>query len=241
MSPGKAYVKGYEVEKLATQYIDVDKAREFDTESNFNTRFDIGNFVNVTNVYGSPDIGFVSGETEAFKRVNLYNVDTFSGASGNRGVENAGAGGAINTIGRAKSKGFEYSSGTASGNLFASNSDREAIYKHYLFDINLFTHLNITTGQAFTTGEQITGSTSDATATIESISTQSPEATSTISVASPGVVTFASPHNLKEGQQITFDAISAEDGGVAITTSDVFTVRNPLAGEFELFLSLIHI
>ena len=53
MSPGKAYVKGYEVEKLATQYIDVDKAREFDTESNFNTRFDIGNFVNVTNVYGS--------------------------------------------------------------------------------------------------------------------------------------------------------------------------------------------
>ena len=235
MSPGKAYVKGYEVEKLATQYIDVDKAREFDTESNFNTRFDIGNFVNVTNVYGSPDIGFVSGETEAFKRVNLYNVNTFSGASGNRGVENAGAGGAINTIGRAKSKGFEYSSGTASGNLFASNSDREAIYKHYLFDINLFTHLNITTGQAFTTGEQITGSTSDATATIESISTQSSEATSTISVASPGVVTFASPHNLKEGQQITFDAISAEDSGVAITTSDVFTVRNPLAGEFELF------
>ena len=88
MSPGKAYVKGYEIEKLATQYLDVDKAREFDTESNFNTRFDIGNFVNVTNVYGSPDIGFVSGETEAFKRVNLYNVNTFSGKC-NRGVENA--------------------------------------------------------------------------------------------------------------------------------------------------------
>ena len=46
---------------------------------------------------------------------------------------------------------------------------------------------------------------------------------------------FCFSHNLKEGQQITFDAISAEDGGVAITTSDVFTVRNPLAGEFELF------
>ena len=41
MSPGKAYVKGYEVEKLATQYIDVDKARDFNTESNFSTRFDI--------------------------------------------------------------------------------------------------------------------------------------------------------------------------------------------------------
>ena len=76
LSPGKAYVKGFEVEKLATQYVDVDKARDFDTESNFNTRFDIGNFVNVTNSYGSPDIGFVSGETEAFKRVNLYNTAT---------------------------------------------------------------------------------------------------------------------------------------------------------------------
>ena len=43
-------------------------------------------------------------------------------------------------------------------------------------------------------------------------------------------------HNLKEGQQITFDLyLSVEDGGVAITTSDVFTVRNPLAGEFELY------
>ena len=234
MSPGKAYVKGFEVEKLATQYIDVDKAREFNTESNFNTRFDIGNFANVTNVYGSPDIGFVSGETESFKRVNLYNVSTFD-SGGTRGVENAGAAASINTIGRAKSKGFEYSSGTANGNLFASNNDRTAIYKHYLFDINLFTHLNIITGQAFGTGEKITGSTSGATATIESISTQSSEATSTISVASPGVVSFASPHNFKEGQQITFDAISAQDQTVAITSSTVFTVRNPLSGSFELY------
>ena len=50
LSPGKAYVKGYEIEKLATTYVDVDKARDFDTEQNFNTRFDIGNFINVTNV-----------------------------------------------------------------------------------------------------------------------------------------------------------------------------------------------
>ena len=227
MSPGKAYVKGYEVEKLATQYIDVDKARDFNTESNFSTRFDVGNYVNVTNVYGSPDVGFVSGETEPFKRINLYNT-----ATDIRGVENAGSGGAIKTIGRAKTKGFEYSQGTNAG---TDIWDVSTIFKHFLFDINLFTHLNITTGQAFTTGEKITGGTSGATATIESISTQSSEATTSISVASPGVVTFPSPHNLKEGQQITFDTISAQDQTVAITSSDVFTVRNPLAGQFELY------
>ena len=40
------------------------------------TKFDVGNFVNVTNIFGAPEIGFVSGSTEAFKRVNLY--DTFN-------------------------------------------------------------------------------------------------------------------------------------------------------------------
>ena len=229
MSPGKAYVKGFEVDKLATQYIDVDKARDFDTESNFNTRFDIGNYVNVTNVYGTPDIGFVSGETEAFKRVNLYKV-----ATNTRGVENAGTGAGLNTIGRAKSKGLEFSSGTASGNLFATNSDREAIYKHFLFDINLFTHLNITTGQAFTTGEKVSGGTSSATGTVESISTQTAANVTAISIASPGVCT-ATAHGLKEGQQITFDAISAQDQTVLITTSDIFTVRNPSTNDFELY------
>ena len=229
MSPGKAYVKGFEVDKLATQYIDVDKARDFDTENNINTRFDIGNYVNVTNVYGTPDIGFVSGETEAFKRINLYKV-----ATNTRGVENAGTGAGLNTIGRAKSKGLEFSSGTASGNLFATNSDREAIYKHFLFDINLFTHLNITTGQAFTTGEKVSGGTSSATGTVESISTQTTANVTAISIASPGVCT-ATAHGLKEGQQITFDAISAQDQTVLITTSDIFTVRNPSTNDFELY------
>jgi len=227
MSPGKAYVKGYEVEKLATQYIDIDKAREFNTESNFNTRFDVGNYVNVTNVYGTPDIGFVSGETEAFKRVNLYNT-----ATSVRGTENAGSAASLSTIGRAKTKGFEYAIGTNAGtNIWDVNST----FKHFLFDINLFTHLNITTGQAFTTGEKITGGTSGATGTLESISTQSSESTTTISVASPGVVSFAAPHNFKEGQVITFDAISAQDQTVAIQTTTKFVVRNVLSGSFELY------
>jgi len=41
ISPGKAYVKGYEVERLSTTYLAVNKARDFDTENNFNTNFDV--------------------------------------------------------------------------------------------------------------------------------------------------------------------------------------------------------
>jgi hypothetical protein len=59
---------------------------------------------------------------------------------------------------------------------------------------------------------------------------------SAITVASPGVVS-ATSHGLKEGQQITFSAISAQNNSTAMTTSDVFTVRNPGANTFELFES----
>jgi hypothetical protein len=100
----------------------------------------------------------------------------------------------------------------------------------------MFTHLNIRTNQSFTTGETITGSTSGATGTVESISTTTAVAASSITVASPGVVS-ATAHGLKEGQQITFSAISAQNNSVAMSTSDVFTVRNPASGTFELYES----
>jgi len=228
LSPGKAYVKGYEVEKLATQYVDVEKARDFDTEQNFNTRFDIGNFVNVTNTYGTPDVGFVSGEIEAFKRVNLYHTATAS-----RGTENTGTGSSINTIGRAKSKGYEYNSGTATGNLFATSSLTSAVYKHFLFDINMFTHLNILTAQAFTDGELITGGTSGATATYESISNEETVTINGLTVASPGVATVSAGHNFVEGQQVTVAGTFSQDS--VVQSSTVYTVRNPDATTFELY------
>jgi hypothetical protein len=229
MGPGKAYVKGYEIETIGTSFVDINKARSFDTQNNFTTKFEVGNFVNVRNIFGSPDIGFVSGATEAFKRVNLYKDQTTS-----RGVENTGSGAGITSIGRAKSKGFQYVTGTPSAFTFSSAALTNSVYRHYLFDINMFTHLNVTSNTAFTTGETVTGSTSGATATVESLSTQTAANATAISVANPGVVT-ANGHGLREGQQIKFSAISATIGGVAITTNDVYTVRNPSTNAFELY------
>src|SRR5210317_725938 len=166
LSPGKAYVRGYEIETIGTTFVNVNKARDFNTQNAFQTTFDVGNYVNVTNIYGSPDIGAVPGETNAFGKVDLYDTATSSRSNGNAGTDSG-----INTIGRAKSKGFEYKSGSTTANIYSSASLTSSIYKHYLFDINMFTHLNITTAQSFTTGEEVTGGTSGATATVESIST----------------------------------------------------------------------
>ena len=231
LGPGKAYVKGYEIETIGTTFVDVNKARSFDTQNNFTTKFDVGNYVNVEKVFGSPDVGFVSGSTEAYKRINLYDTLTST-----RGVENAGTGGAITSIGRAKSRGFQYVTGTPSNLTFSSGALESAVYRHYLFDINMFTHLNVTSNTGFTPGETVTGSTSGATATVESLSTQTAVAASAITVASPGVVT-ATAHGLKEGQQITFSATNFQNNSTAVTTSNIFTVRNPSTNDFELFES----
>ena len=222
-SPGKAYVKGYEIDTIATTYVDVDKARDFATQNNFNTRFDIGNFVNVTNVYGSPDIASTSG-VEPFKGLTLHNVATSS-----RGTVNTGTESSITQIGRAKSRGFEYSSGTASANIFSSSSLTGAIYKHYLFDIVLFTHLNIRTAQSFTTGEVVTGGTSGATGVVQTHSTTESATITGITQADPAVVT--ANNNFKEGQQVTISSVA----GMTELNGNVYTVRNPSGTAFELY------
>ena len=85
----------------------------------------------VTNVYGSPDVGFVSGDVEAFKKVGLYSEVTV-----NRGTENVGSEVGKHEIGRAKSRGIEHNSGSASGVFMSSASLKTTTYKHYLFDVD---------------------------------------------------------------------------------------------------------
>ena len=232
LAPGKAYVRGYEIETIGTKFVSVKKARDFATQNNFSTRFDVGNFVHVNNVYGSPDIGAVSGETDAFKDLGLYDVDIST-----RGTAPTGSGSKVNQIGRAKTRGFEYLTGAASSFVFSSASRTSAIYKHFLFDIEMFTHLNSVNATSFTTGEIITGGTSSATGVVQSISTTESVSITSISVASPGVATVSS-HNFKEGQQITIDGGTFANNSTAVDSSaNTFTVRNPSSTTFELYES----
>ena len=60
----------------------------------------------INNVYGTPDVGFVSGDSEAFKTISLFDTVTSS-----RGTAQSTSGVKVPQIGRAKSRGFEYSSG----------------------------------------------------------------------------------------------------------------------------------
>ena len=66
ITPGKAYVKGYEIEKIATTYKDITKPRDAQTVNAGISVFETGNFVKITNVYGTPDITSISGETTPY-------------------------------------------------------------------------------------------------------------------------------------------------------------------------------
>ena len=237
LSPGKAYVKGYEIETIGTTFVDIEKARDFDTQNNNKTRFDIENFVNVTNVFGSPDIGFVSGDVEAFKNVNLFDTATVT-----RGTQQSTTGVTIPQIGRAKSRGFELNSGTASSNIFASSSLTSAVYKHFIFDIEMFTHLNIRTSQVFTNGEKITGGTSGAYGYVQSISSTKDAVVTSITETNTGTasVVTSNGHSFKDGMQIqflnpSFSAVDSTSTVVTVNDSTVFTVKNVTTNTFELF------
>ena len=123
VSPGKAYIKRFEIEKMAPTIKDINKARDFNTVNAGVSTFDVGNFANITNLYGTPDITFISGETTAFKTLELYD-DKIS----TRGTANG------NLIGVARARSIQYHSGTA-GSSSTNNTSR---YKFFMFDIQPF-------------------------------------------------------------------------------------------------------
>jgi len=124
ITPGKAYVKGFEIEKITQTFKDINKARDFQNVNAGVTTYEIGNFAKITNLYNTPDIGAVSGETTAYKSLGLFDdvTSTRGSASGNQ-------------VGVARARAVQYESGTA------GNTD--AIYRLFLFDIRPFTYLTL--------------------------------------------------------------------------------------------------
>jgi hypothetical protein len=54
VSPGKAYVRGYDVDKISTTIIDVEKPRDTEIVPLVNIPFEMGNILRVNSVFGSP-------------------------------------------------------------------------------------------------------------------------------------------------------------------------------------------
>ncbi len=227
LGQGVAYVKGYEIRRHGTTYIDLFKARSYQTASGLTTRFNQLPFINITNLYGTPDVGFVSGETEVYKKVRL--VDT---EHGTRGTVQTNADGTVYDIGRAKTRGIEYNSGTASTVFMSTSSLTDVTYKYYPFDVEMFAHINCVGAMsgALTNGDKLTGGTSGATGIVESVTTVGSAVITGATSANPVVVTCSGGHTFKEGQQLTISGVS----GITDINA-TWTCKDPTATTFKLF------
>ena len=150
-STGKAYVRGYEFEKLGTTFKDLKKARDVTTINSGVTNLELGNFVRITNLYGTPDVGNISGESTPYKEIKL-----FSGQTVTRGTASQ-----EEPVGIARVRALEHDSGVSGSN--------DAVYKAYLFDVRIFTVLTLSGTPSplltatHSTGVRIVGATSGAT------------------------------------------------------------------------------
>lgn len=75
VSPGKAYVRGYDVEKTGTTIIDVEKPRSFQSVPSENIPFEMGNLIRVNNVSGCP----IQKNSISFYNRRKNNDNTISG------------------------------------------------------------------------------------------------------------------------------------------------------------------
>lgn len=81
ISPGKAYVRGYEIETISNTILDLDKPRTTDTVVNESVPFSVGRQILLNNAYGSFPVGFGT-----IAQVDLYSdrTSTPGSSSGNK-------------------------------------------------------------------------------------------------------------------------------------------------------------
>lgn len=111
VSPGKAYVLGYEIDNLKSKYIVNTKARDFTAVNNSTVSTLVGSYVTITGLYSVPDL------------ITLSEVDLYNGYTATPGSP------AGTKVGTARIRSIVYVSG----------SGMTATYTAYLFNIKMLT------------------------------------------------------------------------------------------------------
>lgn len=139
ISSGKAYVRGYEVERNTPSFVTIDKARTTASQNNAASPFRIGNYVKVKFSYGSPDI------------TNFSTVDIYDTAKGSSASDTASG----TQIGIARVRAIE--------NDTTGASETASTFNVHLFDVQMFTKLTMQSSFAIVQGAKYIGESSGAT------------------------------------------------------------------------------
>jgi len=144
ISPGKAFVKGYEVETINTTYLDVQKPRTTKTLENQGIVYNTGSTLKVNRVFGSPTTGI--GNTYVLslrdQRIGLSSISA-------PGKE----------IGLARVYDFALESGS-----YSTTNDDTNQWDVQLYDVQTFSHITLNEPITLTVPTHIKGKYSGATA-----------------------------------------------------------------------------
>ena len=138
IGPGKAYVKGYEIETLNTTTVDVPKPRVTAKIQNESLPFSVGRQIELNNVYGSPLIGV---STSSY--VKLFNERTSTVGTSNG--EQIG----VARVYDLKLKNVGY-------------ADSSTVFESSLYDIQTFTYLQLNTETTVNLPAYVVGQNSNA-------------------------------------------------------------------------------
>ena len=139
IGPGKAYVKGYEVETIGTTTLDIEKPRTTERITNESAPFSVGRQVELNHVSGSPPVGI---GTDSY--VNLFNKRTVTVGEG------SGLQVGVARIYDIKLKNVGY-------------ADSSTVFESSLYDIQTFTYLQLNTGTSVSLPSYVEGKNSGAT------------------------------------------------------------------------------
>jgi len=149
ISPGKAYVKGYEVDTLITVNADLEKPRTTESVKDTTVPFSLGNQVEVNNVYGTLPVGF-----GASSQVTLYSQRTVT-----PGLP-SGIPIGIGRVYDLKLKNSQY-------------SDETTVFETSAFDLQTYTYLQLNTTITLSTPAFVEGKNSSASGYLVSSVTNS--------------------------------------------------------------------
>ena len=139
LSPGTAYVKGYQVPLTGTTVLDVDKPRDTKTIQAGSVPFRMGSLLKINNPHGTPYINLGANTSNVANTVELYSQRKGTG------VPTAGSG---TKIGEAR----VYSYGLSD----ASYEGDDTEWDLYLYDLQTYTQLEIGNGAGGLTYQQNT-------------------------------------------------------------------------------------
>jgi len=192
VSPGKAYVRGYEIGKVSNTFIDVEKPRTSNTVDTYSLTFNSTGKVVVNNVTGSAQVGFGTTTT-------LRLGDARVGSSG---LAEPG-----NEIGVARI--YDYKS---QDSRYADDTTK---YDLFLYDIQTYTKVSISTTVTLDAPAVIQGNSSGATGYLQS----------SVS-ASPNLTLYCSNGKFIQGETISVNGISSAPTVVSVRDYDFSDVKS---------------